>query len=267
MTLAVEIKGEGPDLVMLHGWGMHSAIWLGLLPFLTARFRLHLVDLPGHGESGLGGCISLEDWAEAVLAVTPTNASWVGWSLGGLVAMQAAQLKAQHIKQVLLLCSTPRFTRAADWPHAVACDVLQSFSEQFELDFPNTLKRFLALQVLGSRQSGKTLREIRHRLLEKKAPDRRALQAGLVILQTTDFRASMNTFPVPLYWLLAGRDTIVPPQAADQYPEIPQLIIQDAGHAPFISHPEQCTQSMEKLLNMNAHKSVTSSPLSHRDRG
>lgn len=248
MTLAVEIKGAGPDLVLLHGWGMHRAVWSGLLPCLTNRFRVHLVDLPGHGESDFGAGTTLNGWAEAVLAVTPEGASWAGWSLGGLVAMQAALLRADRINKLLLLCSTPRFIQAQDWPHAIGSEVLQAFSEQFAVDFPNTLKRFLALQVLGSRQPGQTLRELRNRLLEKKAPDLPALQAGLAILQGTDFRARMGAFPVPLYWLLANRDTLVPPQVADQYPDIPRQLIQGAGHAPFISHPQQCAHCIKNWL-------------------
>lgn len=252
MTLSVDIKGEGPALVLLHGWGMHSAVWLDIVPLLTQHFRLYLVDLPGHGDSDFGARASLTDWARAVLEVTPQRAGWIGWSLGGLVALRAAQLQAQRINKLILLCSTPRFIRSTDWPHAVAGEVLEDFAHQFEADFSSTLKRFLALQVSGSRQSTQTLRVLHNRILEKKAPDVSALQAGLAILESADFRVAMNNFPVPLACLLASRDTLVPVQLAEHYPLIPRQIIQGAGHAPFVSHPQQCAESIKYLLDATA---------------
>ena len=57
MSLQVERRGDGPDLVLLHGWGMHGGVWDELVPRLAARFRVHVPDLPGHGRStacGLG---------------------------------------------------------------------------------------------------------------------------------------------------------------------------------------------------------------------
>ncbi|MDX1266111.1 MAG: alpha/beta fold hydrolase, partial [Oceanisphaera sp.] len=51
MSVYVERRGRGPDLVLLHGWGMNGAVWQGLAPRLEADFRLHLVDLPVFGHS------------------------------------------------------------------------------------------------------------------------------------------------------------------------------------------------------------------------
>jgi len=47
----IKTMGQGPDLVMLHGWSMHSAVWHELAEGLAQNFTLHLVDLPGHGQS------------------------------------------------------------------------------------------------------------------------------------------------------------------------------------------------------------------------
>src|SRR3546814_7929519 len=42
---------HGPDLVLIHGWAMHAGIFAPLRDELATRYRLHLVDLPGHGHS------------------------------------------------------------------------------------------------------------------------------------------------------------------------------------------------------------------------
>ena len=51
MTLYIESRGRGPDLVLLHGWGLHGGVFERVAANLEADFCLHLVDLPGHGAS------------------------------------------------------------------------------------------------------------------------------------------------------------------------------------------------------------------------
>ena len=47
----VKVAGQGPDLVLLHGWGMNADVWDELAPELARQFRVHCVDAPGHGLS------------------------------------------------------------------------------------------------------------------------------------------------------------------------------------------------------------------------
>ena len=37
--------GAGPDVVLLHGWGMRASVWVELAALLTANFRVHNVEL------------------------------------------------------------------------------------------------------------------------------------------------------------------------------------------------------------------------------
>ena len=84
----LESTTENPlDLVMLHGWAMHGGVMKNLAESLTSHFRVHLVDLPGHGLSSIDGMdFSLDDISEKIyLAVKEKlkhKAVWLGWSLG-----------------------------------------------------------------------------------------------------------------------------------------------------------------------------------------
>ena len=92
-NLKISTYGQGPDLVLLHGWAMHSGIWGRLVDVLASGFRVNLVDLPGHGVNRhvpLSG--DLNEVAELILSAVPP-AIWIGWSLGGLVTL-AATLQA-----------------------------------------------------------------------------------------------------------------------------------------------------------------------------
>jgi pimeloyl-ACP methyl ester carboxylesterase len=43
--------GHGPDVLLVHGWPVHSATWRKLLPHLAPHVTCHLIDLPGAGQS------------------------------------------------------------------------------------------------------------------------------------------------------------------------------------------------------------------------
>ena len=69
MTLYVERLGSGPDLVLLHGWGMNGAVFDGIKTELSKQFRLHIIDLPGFGYSADLGIenLDLSSWLDLML--------------------------------------------------------------------------------------------------------------------------------------------------------------------------------------------------------
>ena len=253
MSLYIETGGQGPDLVLLHGWGLHGGIWEGIAPQLSKRFTLHRVDLPGHGRSAnLHGAYTLQTVAEAVLAVVPEHANWLGWSLGGRVAMQAALLAPQRIHRLIAVASSPRFLATEGWP-GVEPRVLQGFADGLQQDYRKTLLQFLAIQALGSERAKQEIRLLREGLFAHGEPVLAALHGALGILQTADLRSQLQDIKIPTLFLAGARDGLMPVAAAEQavaQMEQAQLtVIPGAGHAPFISHPEQFLQIIEQFLH------------------
>ena len=232
--------GDGPDLVLLHGWAMHGGIFGPLIDALAGHFRLHVVDLPGHGHSHALGRFELADTAGAIAAATP-RAVWVGWSLGGSVALHAALAHAAQVRGLGLIASSPRFVAAPDWPHGVSADVLHGFAGELALDYRSVIERFLALETLGSAQAQVELRGLRAQVFERGVPSLAALQDGLRILEAVDLRQQLSMLVMPSLWLAARRDRLVPPAAmqwaAQQAPRAHYLQL-NSSHAPFISHAE-----------------------------
>ena len=239
--LFTESSGSGPDLVLIHGWGLHGGVWDGLVPLLEPHFRVLRVDLPGHGGSGWSGETGLDDIAAAVLDVAPAAAAWLGWSLGGLVAMRAALLAPARVRALLLLASTPCFVRRPDWQCAMLPALLDTFAAELQQDYLRTLNRFLALQVRGSDNGSAVLRLLRSQLLAKGEPHPAALQACLDVLRNTDLRAKVDALACPVLLVAGDRDTLVPYAAAGAaarlMPNAAVELVAGTGHAPFIARP------------------------------
>jgi pimeloyl-[acyl-carrier protein] methyl ester esterase len=241
MTLYTQTSGSGPDLVLVHGWGLNGGIWDTLAPLLEHGFRVTRVDLPGHGRSVWQRDEGLDGLARAVLECVPERAAWLGWSLGGLVAARAALAAPARIERLLLVAATPSFVSRPGWPAAMAPGLFEAFARDLERDYLRTLQRFLALQVRGSTAAETVLRELRARLLQHGQPAPEALVAGLEILRATDLRARFADIACPVLLLMGARDTLVPAaasrQAADLLPDARVELIDGAGHAPFLACP------------------------------
>lgn len=244
MELHVEQRGLGPDLVLLHGWGVHSGVWYPFIEHLAAHFRVTLVDLPGHGRSvALSQGEQLGAVAEAVAAVAPPDGFWVGWSLGGLIASQVAINHPAQVSRLVLVASTPRFITAFDWPNAIAPEVLANFSAALQEDCVGTLRRFILLQTQGAERA----KEVARALLAQITPlvdcsSNQGLAAGLALLRDSDLRVNLSAVCCPTLAIMGQQDTLVPARVGEwisaQLPQGQACTIAGAGHAPFLSHPQ-----------------------------
>ena len=257
MTLYTQTSGTGPDLVLVHGWGLHGGIWDDFVPLLEQDFRVTRVDLPGHGRSEWGNEVTLDDMANAVLAAVPGPAAWLGWSLGGLVASRAALNSPASVSALATLASTPCFVRKPGWQSAMLPALLDTFAGDLQADYKKTLNRFLSLQVRGSASASQTLKALREKLLAHGQPSTVALQAGLDVLRNTDLREQVAGIKCPVLLLMGERDTLVPVNAGDEavrlYNNARLEVIEGAGHAPFIAQPDIVAGLVRDFLQAGAN--------------
>jgi pimeloyl-[acyl-carrier protein] methyl ester esterase len=245
--LHIETVGMGPDLVLIHGWAMHGGIFAPLTPLLAERFRVHLVDLPGHGFSrGDAGACDLAAWAGRVLDATPA-AIWAGWSLGGLVALQAARMRPSRMCGLVEIAASPCFVNAGDWTHGVDLSVFAQFALGLRQNYREAIERFLALETLGSVNAQAELRELKARVFARGEPDLGVLEQGLRMLETTDLRAALAPLAMPSLWIAGRRDRLVPSAAmrwASAQGGRGEFLEIASGHAPFLSHAGEVAQAI-----------------------
>src|SRR5262245_11418662 len=105
--LAYRRFGRGSDVVMIHGWPLHSATFRRLVPLLEDSFTCHLFDLPGTGQtdSDAGAPIDLESHATTVRRAIDVlgleRYALVAHDSGGFVARSVAASDPRAIAVVL----------------------------------------------------------------------------------------------------------------------------------------------------------------------
>ena len=254
--LNISIRGRGPDLVLLHGWGLNLRVWDRLTDTLAEAFRVIAVDLPGHGLSawdeearGLAGLASGVD--EAISEVS-TSHVLLGWSLGGQIALHCAASEPERLERLVLVSTTPRFVAQPDWPHGIEPELLRRFAEQLATDYRRTVNDFLELQVRGSASGANVLQELRTALLEHGEARPEALTAGLNALAQSDLRPLLHGIRVPTLVVAGQYDRVTPPSAsralAEALPNARYVEIRRAAHAPFLSHPVEFAQLLTDCL-------------------
>tara|TARA_B100000745_G_scaffold293313_2_gene235102 strand:+ start:1423 stop:2187 length:765 start_codon:yes stop_codon:yes gene_type:complete len=251
-SLHVESLGTGPDIALIHGWGLHSGIWDSVLALLGSSFRVHLVDLPGFGYSReMPDSYRLDVLSDLLWAQLPERCHLMGWSLGGLVALQMALDKPERIQRLITVASSPCFVEREDWRSAMNAAVLKQFANQLGTDYRTTLKRFIAIQTMGSASARKDLKALQGKLFARGEPHPDALTQGLKLLEQVDLRSRLSQLELPWLRIYGRLDALVPVASAYELDEAgygQSSIFAKASHAPFLSHPEVFVQQVEEFL-------------------
>jgi len=103
--LAAAVRGAGPRVVFVHGFTQTGRSWMPVAERIALRgHEVVVVDLPGHGDSGAVRA-DLRSTAE-LIAATAGTATYVGYSLGGRVALHLAAMYPHHVQRLALVGAT-----------------------------------------------------------------------------------------------------------------------------------------------------------------
>ena len=192
-------------VVLVSGWSMPVTLLDGVI---GAGAEVHTL-VPG--EPALSPEQQPGDWLARVLPALPEPALWVGWSLGGQLAMEVARHWPQRVAAVVTIASTPCFVAAPDWPVGMPEARFGAFRDQLCSSASATVAHFQKLMVQGDER----LREVRRALRAHPAGsglDGSTLATTLQWLGELDQRRLWRESPVPAWHLYGGRDPLVSAQ-------------------------------------------------------
>jgi len=237
--------------VLVHGWGWHGGVWDAVAREFAREYRVWIPDLPGHGRSrGTAVALTLADLAKTLCAGVPRGAVWVGWSLGGLIALAAAA--SGDVRRMVLVGTTPRFVQGVDWTCGLARRWFDDFLAELSSDTGRALARFASLHLAGIGNERPLLRQLRTEMSRYGSPDTDALCAGMRALEESDLRSQLAATATPALVWHGACDRIAPLEAAERLARgLPQgrlAVVGEAGHAPFLSHPNEFAETVGAFL-------------------
>jgi pimeloyl-[acyl-carrier protein] methyl ester esterase len=204
-------------------------------------------DLRGHGGSSAPGPFGLAelagDLATLLDALRLERAALVGWSLGAQVALAALPRLEGRISALVLLSATPRFTAAEGWTSGLPARSVEVLAQRVRRDTGRAVSRFFD----GMFADGELDPAARARLAALRAglapPSTEAALAGLEILSREDLRPLLAATRVPSLVVHGELDPICPVAAgrvlAAAIPGAELHVVEGAGHAPFLSRPDE----------------------------
>jgi 3-oxoadipate enol-lactonase len=247
-----EVRGSGPDLVLIHPFPAHHGIWSPVADLLATRYRLILLDIRGLGESSPGdGPATMEKHAADLARVCDEleigKAIFAGNSIGGYILFEFWRQYRPRVSGLVLIdtkasadSDETRKTRLA-----AAEDVLKRGTEPFiDAQLP---------KLLGE----STHRNRPDRVAEAKRMMMRASAQGIAAVQQgmaarPDSNATLLSIDVPTLVICGDEDGLtVPLEMEAMHRGIRGSIfrrVPGAGHYSPFEQPEEVHRILRDFL-------------------
>jgi pimeloyl-ACP methyl ester carboxylesterase len=236
-----ESHGEGPALLLTHGYSATSQMWAGQIAPLAKSYRLILWDMRGHGRSDYPEDASayseeatVADMAALLDAAGADRAIIGGLSLGGYMSLAFHLAHPARTKALLIIDTGPGYKN-------------DEAREGWNANALKTAERFAREGLAPISGSTAERRSATHRNAKGLA------HAGRGMLTQKDARV-INSLPdiaVPALVVVGANDTPFLKAAdymAAKIPGAQKVVIADAGHASNMDQPELFNAAILKFL-------------------
>lgn len=240
--------GEGPPLVLVHGFGGDLNNWLFNQPMLSQHAPVYALDLPGHGRSskqvGDGDITSLASvLRQALAALGIDRAHLAGHSLGGAVVLQAALDEPERAASLTLVA-----------PVGFGPDINMDYINGF-IEAGRRKQMKAVLQSLFA-DPGLVSREMVDDLLKYKRLDgaERALKTLSNAAfpggrQVTLLKPRLADIAAPVQVIWGAQDRIIPAAHAERLPDrVESVILESAGHMVHMEQAGEVNARIERFL-------------------
>lgn len=205
-----EVRGKGPDLVLLHPFPAHHGVWVPVAEMLSAAFRVIMPDLRGLGESAPGeGVATMKRHAEDVLRVCQDagveKAVLGGNSIGGYILFEFWRRYRERVSGLILVDTkaSPDTQEARNARLAAAEDVLKRGTEPF---VDAQLPRLMGEST--SRNRPDVVQQAKQMMMRASAAGIAAVQRGMA--EREDSVPTLGTIDVPTLVVFGEEDTLTP---------------------------------------------------------
>jgi pimeloyl-[acyl-carrier protein] methyl ester esterase len=228
------------NVVFLHGWGTSGHIWRRQTEALArAELTVLTPTFPSWEVSWLVDYLKKLSLAETVL---------VGWSLGGMLLLEALDRGNLAPAKVVLAATPACFCAGEDHPVGQSRAAVRALRQTLRQDPSRGLADF-ASRCLAPGEADFREEILENFLYQDTGAD---LASGLDYLLNTDLRPQLAAIPPGTLIIQGDEDAIVPPQQAEilsHYLKDAQVIrLPGAGHAPLVTRAEAFNEIVAEFL-------------------
>jgi len=241
--------GEGPPLLLVHGFGGAAWNFSELAPLLPGR-RLIIPDLPGHGASSPLPAPTLAGFADVLAELLDGQADVLGHSMGGVVALRLAERHPSLVRSLVLAAAAgiSSSTRFAEITIALTGIIQPGRIAGRRVGLVARSRRLRRFVFEGFEVANADLLTERavHGFLRGPTMHTDALGAGLALV-ADDPRRDLDRVRCPVLILWGARDKQVPLEDGFEYARrlgAPLRVIADCGHLLIGERPDVCARAV-----------------------
>jgi pimeloyl-[acyl-carrier protein] methyl ester esterase len=227
-------------LFFISGWGATEKVWDPLLKDLGNDFPPFRISWHE--------CLKNGNLLEKSVKMSSHAVVLVGWSLGGLIALQTAVSMPQKVSGLCLISATSRMVEDDNYA-GVPEKALKAMVLKFKRKPGVVIEDFS--ENCFHPQSDQALRNLFGDMAESFT--HQSMTQGLGFLKETDLRSSLPEIEVPTLILHGENDRIIPTGQAhflgNRVPNSSLAILEDAGHALPLTHPSWLAGQIKVFLN------------------
>jgi pimeloyl-[acyl-carrier protein] methyl ester esterase len=200
------------------------------------------VALPGWGFTSE----IFSDFISSLPEIKPNESILLAWSFGGLSAIEQSIESSSKISKLILISTTPRFITTDNW-QGVTKERVATLEKDLKDNQSDALNQFVQWVQFPSHAKNIWLTLQQH--LRKDT----LLASELAYFSNLDLRTSYLQLKIPVLHLLGEQDPLLNIDSiqtlAASNSSISLKIIAGAGHAPFLTHPEECKDALVEFLS------------------
>ncbi|MDG2471491.1 MAG: malonyl-ACP O-methyltransferase BioC [Pseudomonadales bacterium] len=235
---------ERSSILLIHGWGSSSGIWLQSTEKLAVSFNLFTVNLPGHGEHAELSFNSIDEFVSELEVCIPVKSfSIIGWSLGGIVGSLLAQRLEKRVTALVTVATNQSFLVKPEWPCAMSIIDFSIFRDALSsVSLQSQINRFQVMQTQGIETAKHDCRRLKL-FLEGVEYSLAGLELGLSVLNDFDLHDCWQNLSIPVMHQFGKYDSLVPVSScrpiAENHKHHDYQVFTDSAHLPFISESEK----------------------------
>jgi len=232
---------DGEGILLIHGAGSSSLIWLSQRRALGESAFACALDLPGHGQSGGTASDSISDYAafirQFILALEMERVSLVGHSMGGAIAMQLAMEYPDLVARLVLVGTGAKL------------GVTKAILTGLTADFDRTMEMMREF-AFSPKTNPSVIDPV---IAQMKQGDPASALADFTACDRFDRRGDLAAIGVPAL-IVCGEDDLLTPVKYSQYLHegiqgSGLRVIPEAGHMIMVEKPEQVNSALVDFLS------------------